>query len=196
METCQFGHTAPVVEENTAKVTISCDGTEQGMENLDGLVANEELTFEYEDNPFLRQEREFEFPQLDANRGVWVLEFIGNGKSSRALIRRGDLHFVSRTEAAGHVVRLFDEKHESLPLGYVWMGGRRFDPEESGEILIPFSTEPGEREIILNDGNGFARSAKLRLEGERYGLNAGFYVDRESLLAGHEATIVCGLSSR
>ncbi len=158
--------------------------------NLDGLVANEELTFDYDDDPFRRHEREFAFPQLDASRGVWVLEFIGNGKSSRALIRRGDVHFVSETSAGGHVLRLFDETHEPLPSGFVWMGGRRFDPDDTGEILIPFSTEPGARKILLNDGQGFTRSGTLRLESERYQLKAGFYVDRESLLSGAEATVV------
>ena len=58
--------------------------------NLDGLVANEELSFDYDEGPFKRVKRTFDFPQLNQPRGVWVIEFIGNGKSSRALIRRGN----------------------------------------------------------------------------------------------------------
>ena len=35
--------------------------------------------------------RRFEFPEL-AKPGVYVVDFIGGGKSSRALIRKGRMH--------------------------------------------------------------------------------------------------------
>src|SRR5690606_4741570 len=53
--------------------------------NLDGLVANEEKTYTYEISPHRQVKREFTFESLD-HRGVYVIEFIGNGISSRALV--------------------------------------------------------------------------------------------------------------
>ncbi|MDA0813763.1 MAG: hypothetical protein O3C21_15405, partial [Verrucomicrobia bacterium] len=157
--------------------------------NLDGLVANEELTFDYETGNFQRIARTFEFPQLQAERGVWVIEFIGNGKSSRALVRRGNLQYITRTSTAGNVIRILDDKRQPVPGAYAWLNGKRFDQDEEGEIAIPFSNQPGSQQIILADGNGFATLGTLSLQGETYGLTAGFYIDREQLLAGSDATL-------
>src|SRR5207249_610651 len=56
--------------------------------NLDGLVANSENSHAYSEPPLRRQARRFEFKELD-KPGVYVIDFIGAGKSSRALIRKG-----------------------------------------------------------------------------------------------------------
>ena len=63
--------------------------------NLDGLVANAEQTFQYEEPPVRRVSRHFEFPEL-AKPGVYVIDFIGNGKNSRAVIRKGQLRYLLR----------------------------------------------------------------------------------------------------
>src|SRR5260370_1197794 len=52
--------------------------------NLDGLVANAEHTHVYADPPLRRLGRRFDFPDLN-RPGVYVIDFIGAGKSSRAL---------------------------------------------------------------------------------------------------------------
>src|SRR5262249_54448397 len=52
--------------------------------NLDGLVANAERTHAYAEPPLRRVARRFEFPQL-TKPGVYVIDFIGAGKSSRTL---------------------------------------------------------------------------------------------------------------
>ena len=68
---------------------------------LDGLVANSEKRYEYATAPLRRVLRKFEFPELANKRGVWVIELIGNGRSSRALIRKGGLQFLARPTPAG-----------------------------------------------------------------------------------------------
>ena len=143
--------------------------------NLDGLVANEELTFDYEVGPYQRVARSFEFPQLNAERGVWVVEFIGNGKSSRALIRRGNLQYITRSSTAGNVIRILDDERQAVPGAYAWLNGKRFDQDEDGEVTIPFSNQPGGHKLILADGKGFAALETLSLQGEVYALAAGFY---------------------
>ncbi len=56
--------------------------------NLDGLVANYEQEHEYKEAPIRKITRNLKFPFLDNKRGVFVVELIGNGKSSRAMIRK------------------------------------------------------------------------------------------------------------
>jgi hypothetical protein len=157
--------------------------------NLDGLVANEELSFDYEEGPFKRTKRNYKFAQLNAKRGVWVVEFIGNGKSSRALIRRGNLQYLTRTSTAGNVLRILDSNGKSIPGAFAWLNGKRYDQDDNGEVVIPFSNNPGSQQVILGDGQGFASLENLHLLGEQYGLAAGFYVDREELLATRDATL-------
>src|SRR5262249_50221037 len=55
---------------------------------LDGRVATPEKRHPYSAPPLRRIARRFEFPELD-RPGVYVIDFIGAGKSSRALIRKG-----------------------------------------------------------------------------------------------------------
>ena len=66
--------------------------------NLDGLVANDEKTHQYDEPPLRRVARRFEFPEL-TKPGVYVIDFIGNGKSSRALVRKGRLRAARRRPA-------------------------------------------------------------------------------------------------
>src|SRR5207248_1724684 len=75
--------------------------------NLDGLVPNAERSHTYADSPLRRVSRTFEFPQLD-KPGVYVIDFIGGGKSSRALVRKGRLRPVVTTGTAGQTITVLD----------------------------------------------------------------------------------------
>ena len=147
--------------------------------DLDGLVANAETVHTYSDPPLRRVRRTFEFPDLD-RRGVFVIEFIGNGKSSRALIRKGRLYFVGRTGPAGQVLTVLDESRRRLDNASVWLAGHEYQAGDDGTILVPFSTNPGPVPIVLSQG-GFSCVETFTHQGEEYSLRAGIHVDRESL---------------
>ncbi len=155
--------------------------------DLDGLVAGKETTCTYDDPPVRRVRRRFELPAL-AGPGVFVVEFIGGGISSRALIRKGRLRFVERIGASGHVFAILDEERRLLPDASLWLGGREFRAED-GEIRVPFTTNPGRREILLRHGAVTTVEA-FEHRSEQYEFAAGFHVDRECLLAGREALVL------
>ncbi len=156
--------------------------------NLDGLTAGEEQTFDYAAPPMLRHRETFKFPKLN-QRGVWIVEFIGGRKSSRAVIRKGGLLPLTRRSSAGTVLTVFDEEGKSLPKAYAVLGSQRFDAGAGGEILIPFSAKTGPQLVVLGDGAGFAALESVDLQGENYTLAAGFHVEREALLAGQDALV-------
>lgn len=162
--------------------------------NLEGLVANVERVFEYEDSPLRRVLRRFEFPEL-SSRGVYVAEFIGNGKSSRALIRKGRLQFVERSSVAGHVFTLLDQQGDKIEGGSVWFGAKQYPSDEDGTITVPYSTNPGLRNIVLQH-KGFASLDRFSHRSENYALVSGIYVDRESLIGGGSAEIAIRPSLR
>ncbi len=157
-------------------------GVEIGADiNLDGLVANEEQVFTYTDPPIRRIKRELPpFASLN-KRGVFIIEFIGNGQSSRALIRKGQLRMLTRTSAAGQVFTILDESNRKVPTATLWFGGREYAPDKEGVITLPFSNAPANQAVILRSGD-FATLTHFQQEAENYALTAGLYVDRESLI--------------
>lgn len=156
--------------------------------DLDGLVANEELLFDYDKPQIIRHEQTFDFPQLD-QPGVYVIEFIGNGQSSRAMVRRSKLNYLHRTGAAGHGFRIINEKNDVLNDAIIWLGGREFTANEMGEIIVPYSTRPGTSKFVIIHEN-FASLASFDHLAENYSLEAGFFIDREQLIEGKTANLV------
>ncbi|MAF67105.1 MAG: hypothetical protein CMJ84_15785 [Planctomycetes bacterium] len=155
---------------------------------LDGLIAGEETTQVYDDNPLRRVRRTFRFPAL-ARPGVFVVELIGGGLSSRAVIRKGSLQLRERASAAGHAFVVLDETGVVRPEATLHFGGREYSASESGEILVPYSTEPGKRTVILTSG-AQCSLASFDHQREHYALEAGVLVHREALLAGHTAQLL------
>lgn len=162
--------------------------------NLDGLVPNQQQTFEYSDAPAIRSLRTFKFPKLD-KRGVYVVDFIGNGKSSRAIIRKGQLSVLSRITFAGHEFKVIDENGKSVPDASLWIAGQLYEPEKNkdgeslNKILVPFSTQPGRQSVIIKQGD-FTSLEFFDHRAENYSLVAGLFVDRESLLRSRQSQVI------
>ena len=156
--------------------------------NLDGLVANRETTHTYNDTVFRRVRRRFEFPELK-KPGVYVVDFIGNGRSSRALIRKGKLKFLAKTGTAGQVFTVLDEKNQKVDDARILLGGHEYVADKSGEITVPFTHQPSRQPMVLVRGE-FACLDSFQHEGEAFALSAGIFVDRESLLSRKKATVV------
>ncbi len=178
--------------------------------NLDGLVANRETTHTYNDTSFRRVRRRFELPELK-KPGVYVVDFIGNGRSSRALIRKGKLKFLAKTVPAGQVFTVLDEKNQKVDDAKILLGGHEYVADKNGEIAVPFTHQPGRQPVILVGwvSNPTARGGEdakkgrdgiptyeyacldyFQHEGEAFALSAGIFVDRESLLSRKKATVV------
>jgi hypothetical protein len=156
--------------------------------NLDGLVANEEKTYTYDETAERRVRRRFDFPSL-ARRGAFVVELIGNGRSSRALVRKGQLRFVERASAAGHVFTIFDDANRKVADASIFLGGREHRAGNDGTILVPYTASPGVQPIVITQ-DGFSTLDRFEQRAEEYSLRAGIYVDREALLKGAKAKVV------
>ena len=163
--------------------------------NLDGLVANAERVIPGNADPFRRTALTLELPDPkgpnfpEANRaGVYVIDLIGGGKSSRALIRKGRLYPIVSTGTAGQVIRVVNEKNQPVNDATAWLGQVEYKAEKDGSIHLPFSTNPGRRPLILSRGD-FACLDYLNHQPEDFKLTAGIHVDRESLLSQRIAPI-------
>lgn len=155
--------------------------------NLDGLVASSERRMTFQDAPERRTARVVEFPELKT-RGAYVIELIGNGKSSRALVQKGRLGALQEVTAAGHAFTVLDEENNRLPDARAWLGGREFAPDAKGRIVVPFSTDPRSDALVVHH-DGFASLVRFEHLAETYDLQAGFYADREALIRREKARI-------
>jgi len=156
--------------------------------DLEGLVANEERVVHYKEVPLRQVRRHFTFPSLK-DPGTTIIEFIGNGKSSRALIRKGRIQFLVKTTAAGQKFTLFDDHYQRLAHGGLWLSGHHYRADKNGQLTIPFSNRPGSTPAILTNGK-FSTLAHFYHASESYSLAAGIYLDRESILKQKKATIL------
>ncbi len=156
--------------------------------NLDGLVANVEQTHSYNEAPLRRMPRTFEFPQL-SKPGVYLVDFIGNGRSSRALIRKGKLKHLVRTGTLGQIFTVLDDTNKPIANASIWLAGHEYTANDKGEILVPFSTNPGRQPIVISRGE-LSSLDYFNHEAENYTLDVGFYVDREALLKRKTASVV------
>ncbi len=163
--------------------------------DLDGLSPTAERTVKFDLPPLRRHAEKIEIPEIEG-RGLFVVELIGDtGVSSRAVIRRGRLFATTRHSAAGMMFRVFDESLEPARNARVWIKGREFTADDSGEILIPF-VNPSDMaqfaanaRVLLRDGD-FTDSLDFYPEEESYGFSADFVLDREELVPGECAAIL------
>lgn len=156
--------------------------------NLDGLVPNDEREERYDEIPLRRVLRSFEFPQIK-KRGVYIVEFIGNGKINRTLIRKGELRLLERISTAGHVFQVLDEMNRKVEKAEIYLAGHLYASDSAGAIVVPFTREPGRRPLVVRQGD-FAWLDHFNHKTENYSLAVGFYVDRESLLKRKKAKVL------
>lgn len=183
-----------IFELNTLNCYRNAAGPISADISLDGLVPNHERQIPRSQLPAIQTVERIELPELD-HRGVYVVDFIGGGKNCRALIHKGRWTCVGQPVVDGQEFRVLDEAGKVLSPASLWLEGRRFEADEKGRILVPFSNSPGMQPVIL-EHDGFASVAEAMIATESWSLDAGLQVDRESLLPGQKARVLIRPSLR
>ncbi|MCH2205497.1 MAG: hypothetical protein MK132_06475 [Lentisphaerales bacterium] len=155
--------------------------------DLDGMVATQEKTFKYTQAPHIRHTETFNFDLKDP--GAYVVEFIGNGISSRALIHKGSLRFTHEPSAAGHLFYVFDDQNNLLEDASIYINGHTYKTHEKGFILVPYTSKATVQKIILKHGE-FASLESFEHKAENYDLQTKFFIHRESLIPNNKATVL------
>lgn len=147
--------------------------------DLDGMSPTHARRLSTQADPARRIRHTLTFPELNA-RGAYVIELIGGGISSRALITLGQLEAVSQPVAQGLAVMVLDEHGQHLREAGIWLDGREFTADAQGIVLLPYSEAPGPRFIVLRDGD-FSSPDRLHHPGETYAFSAGVHLDPQNL---------------
>ncbi len=157
--------------------------------DLDGLAASHEQILRFTEAPVRRVRRRIELPMC-ARAGTYVIDLIGNGMSSRAVVHKGRLRYTSRVGAAGHVVTIVDEAGNARPDARAIIGEREYVPDaKTGSFVVPFSTNPSRVSMLLLAGD-IASVQKIELVRETPHLWCSMLLDREALTSGRTARVV------
>jgi hypothetical protein len=159
--------------------------------DLDGLAASDEQVLRFTEPPIRRVRRRIELPAC-ARPGSYVIDLIGNGMSSRAVIHKGRLRHAMRVGAAGHVIAILDDAGRPQPGARAWLGDREYAADERGAIVVPFSTSPARTAMLLAAGD-VASVAYVDLAAETAELALRLMLDHQALTAGRTARAIARL---
>ena len=175
------------------------NGTEiEPQIDLSGLAPTAEFRIDTTaDSPFLQRRISPDLPDLLApgKRGVWVVDVVGSGRSCRALVRKGQL-LLTKVEStpAGQELTITDASGKPVSPAVVRLSGSEFESDEdTGKILLPYTTSSGSKPIVLVDPkDGFASLASFDHSEENPYLTLDVQSTRAALVPGltGSATIV------
>lgn len=107
---------------------------------------------EYNNPPIIRSIQEIGFESLsNKTSGIFVVDFIGNGVSSRAIIKKGRLTVIDKITPAGSLFHILDENLEICKGSStgIFVEGKFYNANEEGKIMIPFANSTRSVKAIL-----------------------------------------------
>jgi hypothetical protein len=140
----------------------------------------EVLTYTYP--PHRVSEEVLALPSLPS-RGIFIVELLINGQSTKAAFSKGQLKYRTRCVPTGTEVVIMDEDGNHLEAAKFYLRDHEY---RSGDV-IPFSAEPGQVPFLM-EYNRFVQPGTLELYAESYTWRASVHVAREELVAGRLAT--------
>ena len=94
--------------------------------DLDGLESTIVRKFEFNVPANCKRKEKFDFPELKGRVGLFIIEFVGNGRSARAVVKKGSLSLIHKSTIAGHEAIILDDNREvckGLKTG-IWLGNK------------------------------------------------------------------------
>ncbi|ORX58766.1 hypothetical protein DM01DRAFT_1405397 [Hesseltinella vesiculosa] len=167
-----------------------------GSISLDGLQPILEKDFDYSSLHTMHiHEETYQMNQLapelfQGKRGVWLVDLVGGEHQARAIIHKGYLRHIEQKTPAGHLFLVLDEKNQTTP-ARIWYEKSFYEPDEHGNILIPYRTDQSQRgRCLFVTDDGYCQPIEFFHELETYYLESAFCVNKESMLPNKQATVV------
>lgn len=139
-------------------------------------------------SPFKEFLVDFSLKGLIENKpSVYVVDFVGEGLVSRAIIRRGSITALRKNTLAGVELRFYDENRSHIEELDVWCNNRRLHVK--GKHIIPYGqTEEWLRLIAVK--NGFAETIQVVVPAESYLFTVSYIYHQENFLVGTKAKVI------
>lgn len=160
---------------------------------LDGLLPAKQINISFNEPPIIRFKKDFKFDSItERKRGIFVIELIGGGLSSRAMIRKGSLTLVQQTTLKGAVFHVVNEEKEICKNENtsIWVNSTLYTAnQEDGSILIPYqSSQLNSKAIIIDED--FAELVQINIPSKTINFDCSMIFNEESLFPGCNAQFV------
>ena len=159
--------------------------------SLEGIVPTYVDIYSYNDKPQLLTEKKIIISKLPKKRGLYVIEFIGNGNVSRAIIQKGHLRCINKNTINGVVLYILDEENKICKREQtgIWVNNEWYPSIlETGAILIPYSVNGST--FILKHNDFCCLEKYIIIPNEEYVFEGLFIVNKESFLFGNLTKIL------
>lgn len=175
---------------------------------LDGLISVLEKTYTFDQAPILEHKKKFSFPELkNFERGVFIINFIGDGISSRIVLRRGSLQLIKEKSRGGSICYMIDENGEICRgnsmtkeeiknvddqerTGFYDNSGEFYHADSNGLINYPFGK--GTQKLVLVH-KGFGYFHRELFGGEVISVRTNWIFDEETFLPGNQSHVLLNL---
>lgn len=112
--------------------------------DLDGLIPEKMTLFNYTQPKHQEHTETFTFPDIDAlARGIFIIDFVGGGLMSRAVIKKGTLSLLSLPDEYGHRFHILDS-NKKICTGAntgIFVDGKFIPADANGQLIIPYDKE-------------------------------------------------------
>jgi hypothetical protein len=160
--------------------------------DLDGLIPEKTYKFTYGHPKYQEHIEELVFEDItNKEKGVFIVELVGGGLSSRALIKKGSLKLLTQEHAQGNKLYIIDEDKRICAGSKtgIYIDGKFHKVNEQGYVLLPFNESTVSSQTILCH-DGFSSLDNLYLPTENYSLSTAVIFNEESIVSGRKLRLV------
>lgn len=172
------------LKENNKEPTVNID--------LDGLNPKNTNYFVYNEPKQQEHTEVFKFPEIDKKkRGFFIVDFVGEGMMSRAIIKKGSLNLMHQPYEHGICYYILDEKKEICKgenTG-IFVKKKMIHCDSEGAIRIPYDRNNFDSNVILVH-NEFACKGYISVPNESYSLKSQVIFNGEGILEGRRAVFI------
>ena len=179
-----------IYEINTENYYLEKKEEINGSLDIDGLIAskNYDIKIEGTENPLKRIRKTIEFNQIPKDKpGVYLIDLLGDGISSRIIIKKGKLNLISRNTSEGIMCQIINEKNELLKDSktFLWYRNTKFSCEPNeGLFVLPYKILSYKFSTCVLVHDSFADIAQISIPTENFKLEGYFQFLNESLIFG------------
>ena len=159
--------------------------------NVEGIIASKTMDIKIEggENPLKRLRKTIELDYISKGKpGVYLIEILGNGISSRIIIKKGRLNLITRNTSKGILCQIINEKNEILKDNktYLWYNNHKFtcEPKE-GLIILPYKVLVNSTDKCILVHDSYADITEIKRKNENYKLKGYFNFLNESIIPGN-----------
>jgi len=177
-----------IYEINTENYFLDKKSEIDSSINIEGLISsqNYDIKIEGTENPLKRIRKTIELNQIPKDQpGVYLIELLGDGISSRIIIKKGKLNLIYRNTTKGILCQIINEKNEILKdiKTFLWYNDIKFSCEPNeGLIILPYKILSKNENTCVLVHDSYADIAKISIPEEDFKLKGYFQFLNEALI--------------